>query len=76
MYYTSYAAISLNSVQSTDVCTLYHIQKLQYPARRFHLSVGGRFSLNSADRSVFAGADRAYPQENEQTDFSRALQLV
>lgn len=76
MYYISYAFISLNSVQSTDVCTLYPIQKPQYPARRFHLSVGGCFALTSADRSVFPGADRAYPQENEQTDFSRALQLV
>ena len=76
MYYISYAFISLNSVRSIDLCILYHILKAQYPERCFHLSVGSCLAVNNADCCVFPGADWAYLKENEQTDFSRALQLV
>lgn len=58
------------------LCILYHILKSLYPERLFYLSVGSSLAINDADCCVFPGADWAYLKENEQTDFSRALQLV
>jgi len=63
-------------VKWIGLCILYHILKSLYPERLFHLSVGSSLAINDADCCVFPGADWAYLKENEQTDFSRALQLV